>query len=76
MLPQALPLDILYEDAHAMVLNKPAGQTVHPTRGYADGTLANAFRGRMAARASAAMLLRPVKPKLEQGNRPALCCAR
>lgn len=32
VLPQALPLDILYEDAHAMVLNKPAGQTVHPTR--------------------------------------------
>ena len=53
VLPQALPLDILYEDAHAMVLNKPAGQTVHPTRGYADGTLANAFRGRMAARGSA-----------------------
>ena len=47
VLPQALPLDILYEDAHAMVLNKPAGQTVHPTRGYADGTLANAFRGRV-----------------------------
>ncbi len=41
VLPQALPLDILYEDAHAMVLNKPAGQTVHPTRGYADGTLAS-----------------------------------
>ena len=36
--PENIPLDILYEDAHAMVLNKPAGQTVHPTRGYADGT--------------------------------------
>ena len=53
VLPQALPLDILYEDAHAMVLNKPAGQTVHPTRGYADGTLANAFRGQMCIRDSA-----------------------
>ena len=30
VLPQALPLDILYEDAHAMVLNKPAGIAIHP----------------------------------------------
>ena len=66
VLPQALPLDILYEDAHAMVLNKPAGQTVHPTRGYADGTLANAFRGRMAARGSAAVF-RPVN-RLDKGT--------
>ena len=66
VLPQALPLDILYEDAHAMVLNKPAGQTVHPTRGYADGTLANAFRGRMAARGSAAVF-RPVN-RLDRGT--------
>ena len=73
MLPQALPLDILYEDAHAMVLNKPAGQTVHPTRGYADGTLANAFRGRMAARGSAAVF-RPVN-RLDRGTSGLVLCA-
>lgn len=71
--PQALPLDILYEDAHAMVLNKPAGQTVHPTRGYADGTLANAFRGRMAARGSAAVF-RPVN-RLDRGTSGLVLCA-
>ena len=73
VLPQALPLDILYEDAHAMVLNKPAGQTVHPTRGYADGTLANAFRGRMAARGSAAVF-RPVN-RLDRGTSGLVLCA-
>ena len=73
VLPQALPLDILYEDAHAMVLNKPAGQTVHPTRGYADGTLANAFRGRRAARGSAAVF-RPVN-RLDRGTSGLVLCA-
>ena len=71
--PENIPLDILYEDAHAMVLNKPAGQTVHPTRGYADGTLANAFRGRMAARGSAAVF-RPVN-RLDRGTSGLVLCA-
>lgn len=56
-----------------MVLNKPAGQTVHPTRGYADGTLANAFRGRMAARGSAAVF-RPVN-RLDRGTSGLVLCA-
>ena len=56
-----------------MVLNKPAGQTVHPTRGYADGTLANAFRGRMEARGSAAVF-RPVN-RLDRGTSGLVLCA-
>lgn len=71
--PQALPLTVLYEDAHAMVLEKPAGQTVHPTRGYADGTLANAFRGLMAARGANAVF-RPVN-RLDRGTSGAVLCA-
>lgn len=73
VLPQALPLEIVYEDAHAMVLNKPAGQTVHPTRGYADGTLANAFRGLMAAR-GADTVFRPVN-RLDRGTSGLVLCA-
>lgn len=42
-LPQALPLDILFEDAHLAVVNKPAGMVVHPAHGNADGTLVNAL---------------------------------
>jgi 23S rRNA pseudouridine1911/1915/1917 synthase len=43
LLPQAIPLDVLYEDSHLIVLNKPAGLTVHPAPGNKDGTLVNAL---------------------------------
>ncbi|BCJ85391.1 RluA family pseudouridine synthase [Effusibacillus dendaii] len=39
--PETMPLDIVYEDADLLVLNKPAGQVVHPTKGHYEGTLAN-----------------------------------
>jgi 23S rRNA pseudouridine1911/1915/1917 synthase len=41
LLPQPIPLDVLYEDADLIVLNKPAGLTVHPAPGNRDGTLVN-----------------------------------
>ncbi|MDZ4185647.1 MAG: RluA family pseudouridine synthase [Desulfuromonadales bacterium] len=40
---QELPLKILYEDAHLIVINKPAGLVVHPAPGHSDGTLVNAL---------------------------------
>jgi len=40
---QAIPLDIVYEDAHLIVLNKPAGLVVHPAPGNPDRTLVNAL---------------------------------
>lgn len=43
MLPQAIPLDILFEDDDLLVLNKPAGLVVHPGAGVPDGTLVNAL---------------------------------
>ena len=42
-IPQDLPLEILYEDAHLIVLNKAAGMVVHPGAGHPDGTLVNAL---------------------------------
>lgn len=39
--PEALPLDLLYEDDHVIVLNKPAGLVVHPAAGHHSGTLVN-----------------------------------
>ena len=41
--PQDFPLDIVYEDEEVMVINKPAGLTVHPGVGQPDGTLVNAL---------------------------------
>jgi 23S rRNA pseudouridine1911/1915/1917 synthase len=40
---EALPLDILYQDADVAVLNKPAGMVVHPAAGHPSGTLVNAL---------------------------------
>ena len=42
-LPQAIPLDILFEDAELIVLDKRAGLVVHPAPGNLDGTLVNAL---------------------------------
>ncbi|MFO7628835.1 MAG: RluA family pseudouridine synthase [Prochlorococcaceae cyanobacterium] len=41
LLAQEMALDVLFEDAHLIVLNKPAGLTVHPAPGNRDGTLVN-----------------------------------
>jgi 23S rRNA pseudouridine1911/1915/1917 synthase len=41
--PQPLPLDIVYEDADILVVNKAAGMVVHPGAGHRDGTLVNAI---------------------------------
>ena len=40
---QDIALDIVYEDDHILVINKPAGLVVHPAAGHADGTLLNAL---------------------------------
>ena len=40
--PEAIPLDILYEDNDLLIVNKPKGMTVHPAPGHPDGTLVNA----------------------------------
>lgn len=42
-LPEALPLEIVYEDEEILVVDKPAGMTTHPARGAVGGTLVNAL---------------------------------
>ena len=41
--PQNIPLDVVYEDADVIVVNKPVGMVVHPAPGHSDGTLVNAL---------------------------------
>ena len=43
LVAQEIPLEVLYEDEHLIVINKPAGLVVHPAAGHADGTLVNAL---------------------------------
>ena len=42
LIPEAIPLDILYEDDRSLVINKPAGMVVHPSAGHSSGTLVHA----------------------------------
>jgi len=41
--PENIPVQVLYEDTHLVVINKPAGMVVHPGAGVKSGTLANAL---------------------------------
>ncbi len=43
LVPQDIPLDVVYEDGDVIVVNKPRGMVVHPAPGHADGTLVNAL---------------------------------
>ncbi|MEW6357848.1 MAG: RluA family pseudouridine synthase [Planctomycetota bacterium] len=43
IVPEDIPLDILYEDDHILLINKPADLVVHPARGHLAGTLVNAL---------------------------------
>ena len=55
--PQDIPLDVVFEDEHLLVVDKPAGLVVHPAAGNRDGTLVNALAAplrRQVCRASAA----------------------
>ena len=42
ILPEDIPLDILYEDEDVLLVNKPKGMVVHPAQGHTSGTLVNA----------------------------------
>ena len=44
----AAPFEVVFEDEHLLVIDKPAGMVVHPARGHRTGTLAQALAGRAA----------------------------
>jgi 23S rRNA pseudouridine1911/1915/1917 synthase len=43
LIPEAIPLDILYEDEQLLIVNKPTGMVVHPSAGHSTGTLVHAL---------------------------------
>jgi len=53
-LPEDIPLDVLYQDEHLVVVNKPAGMVVHPARGHWSGTLASALQHHFGPKLSTA----------------------
>jgi len=57
--PESIPLDVLYEDDDVLVINKPAGMTVHAGAGAISGTLVNALLGRGQSLSQGGDALRP-----------------
>jgi len=59
LVPEAMPLNILYEDADLLVVDKPAGLTVHPAPGHPSHTLVNAILSHFPHLADIGDSLRP-----------------
>jgi 23S rRNA pseudouridine1911/1915/1917 synthase len=57
--PEAIPLEVVYEDADVLVVAKPAGLVVHPSPGHWSGTLVNALLARDTAYGGIAGVERP-----------------
>jgi len=59
LLPEAIPLNIIYEDDDLLVIDKPAGLAVHPAPGHPDHTLVNAILSHLPSLAEISESLRP-----------------
>lgn len=74
--PEDLPLDVLFEDEHIIVVNKSAGMVVHPAAGHPSGTLVNA----LLARYPGLTRLGPLRPglvhRLDRGTSGAMVVAK
>jgi 23S rRNA pseudouridine1911/1915/1917 synthase len=67
--PEALDLDILYQDADIGVINKPAGMVVHPAAGHVKGTVVNALLHEMTDLSGIGGELRPgIVHRLDRGT--------
>src|SRR5438309_917133 len=71
-----IPIDVLYEDDDAIVLNKPAGLVVHPAYGHASGTLVNAVVGRISAETGRAAARPGIVHRLDKDTSGVLVVAK
>jgi 23S rRNA pseudouridine1911/1915/1917 synthase len=74
---EALPLDILYQDADLAVLDKPAGMVVHPSAGHASGTVVNALLHHLDDLSGVGGELRPgIVHRLDRGTSGVMVVAK
>src|SRR5262249_13137794 len=74
---ESIPLDVLYEDGDVIVINKPAGMTVHAGAGSSRGTLVNALLGRGQTLSQSADALRPgIVHRLDKDTSGAILIAK
>ena len=75
--PEAMPLEILHQDADIVVVNKPAGMVVHPGAGHASGTLVNALLHHVTDLSGIGGELRPgIVHRLDRGTSGVMVVAK
>jgi 23S rRNA pseudouridine1911/1915/1917 synthase len=75
--PEDIPLAVLYQDAHLLVVDKPAGLVVHPGAGTAGGTLVNALLRHVPDLSGIGGVLRPgIVHRLDRGTSGVLVVAK
>jgi 23S rRNA pseudouridine1911/1915/1917 synthase len=75
--PEAIELDILYQDPDIAVINKPAGMVVHPAAGHAQGTLVNALLHEITDLSGVGGELRPgIVHRLDRGTSGVMVVAK
>lgn len=76
-LPEAIPLTVVYEDRDLIVIDKPAGMTVHPGAGVASGTLVNALLAHCSDLSGIGGEIRPgIVHRLDKGTSGLLVAAK
>lgn len=74
---EPIPLEVVYEDADLVVINKPAGMVVHPAAGHHSGTLVHALLGRGGSWSTAGGEARPgIVHRLDKGTSGLIVAAR
>lgn len=76
LVPEAIPLTVVYEDADVVVVDKPAGMVVHPAPGHPGGTLVNALLARYPDMQVAGDLRPGIVHRLDAGTSGLLVVAR
>ncbi len=75
--PEAIPLEVLYEDDALIIINKPAGLVVHPAPGHEEGTLVNALLAHCSNLAGIGGVQRPgIVHRLDKDTTGAIAIAK
>ncbi len=75
--PEAMPLEVLYQDPDIVVVNKPPGMVVHPGAGHASGTLVNALLHHVSDLSGIGGELRPgIVHRLDRGTSGVMVVAK
>ncbi len=77
LVPEEIPLDVVFEDEHLIVVNKPAGMVVHPGSGVHRGTLVNALLAHCEDLSGIGGYLRPgIVHRLDKGTSGLIIAAK